>query len=86
MDQVTKPKLTTADANLDMETACSLARELEQFLVKFRDDFRGMIHPWSMPSLANAIGAIQACQSHLRAAKHHIETPTPDPTAGVSEK
>jgi hypothetical protein len=72
MDQVTKPKLTTADANLDMETACSLARELEQFLVKFRDDFRGMIHPWSMSLVTRrGLGRIatltrQTCQSTAR--------------------
>lgn len=90
MDQIAKPQQSddviaeSFDDVQDVNAMIESAWAIENLLVDFRNRRSGTIHPWAMPSLDNAIGAIQACQSHLRAAKHHIETP--DPAAFVAEK
>lgn len=70
----------TEQTNEDVEAINAIldsAWAIENLLVDFRNRRGGAIHPWALPSLANAIGSIQATQSHLRAAKHHLETPEP---------
>ena len=62
---------------MDIQAAITIADGLENYLKKFREEFQGEIHPWSLLPLANAIGSVRACQSHLRAVKHAIETPNP---------
>lgn len=51
---------------------------VERWIVQVRDKLGPQLHPWAMPSLANAIGSIQHAISDLKSAKHHIETPVPD--------
>lgn len=49
------------------------ANILETSIIDIRQEFGSQLHPWSLLPLANAIGSIQAFQSHLRAAKYQIE-------------
>lgn len=58
-----------------IDGACDDAAVIERWIQQVRE-IDGL-HPWAMPSLANAIGSIQSCVSNLRAARHHIETPEP---------
>ncbi len=74
MDQVNGPnKSATETLDFMIETQA----EMEKLLTDFRKAYAEEIHPWALNPLANAIGSIQACQSHLKAAKDHIETPEP---------
>ena len=67
-----------------LDDLLALHRDSEQALKDFRDQHRETMHPWALPSLANAIGAAQAFQSHLRAAKEHMEMPEIATAEGAS--
>lgn len=87
MDQVnqiasTATEETTEKVVVKIDDAITLMRNIsgdahdaENRLKRFRDETRGTIHPWTYPSIENAIGALQAAQSHLRAVVQHLETP-----------
>ena len=78
MDGVTTPATSSKDAALEyINDALGDAAVVEKWITDVREKFGPELHPWSLPSLAHAIGAIQAARSHLRAAKHHIESPEP---------
>lgn len=69
-----------AELNCDIksiETTIGNLRAAEISITNFRDQNKNLIHPWSKPSLANAIGSIQHAISDLKTAKHHIESPKP---------
>lgn len=71
MDQVKTGAIQVIDEQVADLTA------MEKALHDAREVWRGSIHPWAMPSLANAIGSIQHAIVDLKAARHHIETPEP---------
>lgn len=75
MDQVMDSART--DAIKIIDRAIDDAKIIEKWIVDLRQEFGTRIHPWAMPSLANAIGSIQHAIGDLKHAKHHIETPEP---------
>jgi hypothetical protein len=90
MDQVTAVNqlraAVAAEAIKTIDGAIDDAKIIEKLIVDLRNDYGPQLHPWPMPSLANAIGSIQHAIGDLKAAKHHIESPEVDPTSGVAEK
>lgn len=75
MDQVMD--LVRTDAIKVIDGAIDDAEIIERWIVDLRERYGSQLHPWAMPSLANAIGSIQHAIGDLKAAKHHIETPEP---------
>lgn len=60
-----------------IEATIGNLRASEISITNFRDACGKTIHPWALPSLANAIGSIQHAISDLKSARRHIEMPMP---------